>query len=386
MNHNPNTPFGVLVREAKAGSRVLLVGPPATGKTARVRALARELGYEFFCTALHLQERPDLSGVIVPDKKLGVARQLPLEMLARLRNADHPVLWLIDDLGKAPIDVQGALKSLITRSGEGMSLPPNVLVWGATNRPEDGAGVRGLDESLRSEFDAAYEIPAPIHQPGNDSPSMPDELERGTVFLSTWQAEVEQWTEYAFGVASDCESDGRSEDAEWVASIAAFHANSSGTWLYRWTRTQNPATRYPDYRSWGAVIALPSHARSLRFVAARIGHGAASAFMAFREVINKVPSRDQVEMFPDSAPVPEERDGSALYYIATLLPIWLRAGFSGKSNVRQIVTYMERLPRQFAAYSAKLAISKHASRLLTSKYWTEYMDRNKDLFIESFAS
>ena len=55
-------------------------------------------------------------------------------------------MLLLDDLGQAPIDVQAAAMSLFD-SG---ALPEHVLIWGATNRPGDKAGVSSLCEPLRS--------------------------------------------------------------------------------------------------------------------------------------------------------------------------------------------------------------------------------------------
>lgn len=371
-------PMKVLMEEARSGARVLLAGPPATGKTARIRAVAKELGYEFICTPLHLQERVDLSGAIVPAGD--VARQLPLELIARLRNAKKPVLWLIDDLGKAPIDIQGALKSLITRAGEGMSLPEHVLVWGATNRPEDAAGVRGLDEALRSEYDAAYEIQAPISivQGGKVvEVKIPVPTERGTVPLAPWEDEVENWCMWALDYARQLEKTDP-QRAYWAAQVVAFHRVTRGEWLYRWHHVQNPAERFPDFRSWHAVMKLPEPLQKYEPIAARIGHPATAAFISVREDITSMPTLDEILASPQTAPVPGEGSTAAMYLLATLIALWATL-----DNLRHLIPYVERLPRQFAALAAKGIARKfkdNVDKLVAVERWNKFVDRNSDLF------
>src|SRR4249920_1920753 len=92
-----------------AGQRVLLVGPPGCGKTARVQAEADAAGAELVVMRASLMERVDVGGALVPDMAAGVTRALPLELLADLQSTTTPTWLFLDDLGQAPIDVQSAL-------------------------------------------------------------------------------------------------------------------------------------------------------------------------------------------------------------------------------------------------------------------------------------
>jgi DNA polymerase III delta prime subunit len=365
----------VLLEEAKAGNRVLLFGPPGTGKTSRIRALAHQLGYKFICTPLHLQERVDLSGAIVPAGE--VAKQLPLELVHTLRTSTEPTLWLIDDLGKAPIDVQGALKSLITRYGEGACLPAHVLVWGASNRPEDGAGVRSLDESLRSEFDATYEVPAPfISKDGKLV--YPVEHERGVALLGTWDDEVESWCQWAMSTLDTLDD----QDAQvWRTKVIAFHKVTGGDYLYRWQPSSaSPAVRYPDFRSWESVLRLPATLRVLRSIAARIGWSTATTLLSVVDSISGLPTKSQVLDDPDNAPVPSESSPAAMYMTCILAVHWATL-----DNVRHILTYVQRFPRTYLAFSARSLVrkfdgNKQLERLVSIPAWDAFYSNNREIF------
>ncbi|MEM4359869.1 MAG: ATP-binding protein [Candidatus Bilamarchaeaceae archaeon] len=368
--------FELLKEEALAGNRVLLVGPPGCGKTARIARVAQEIGARFLCTPLHMKERADLSGVIVPDMEKKQAIELPLDLLALLRSSRDKILWLIDDLGKADITVQGAIKSLITRYGVGHSLPDNVLVWGATNRSTDGAGANAIDESLRSEFDCTYAVPMPIWKPGASEPEFPSSTRYA--LLGTYQDEVNLWVDWALETAQAYEAQGDPDRADWIAMIASFHATSNGQWLYRWMRTADASERFPDYRAWGSVMLMPKSLRNTTGLQSRIGSAAAAALMGFADVVHDVPTREEVIMSPLTARVPDPEKLNALYYLSTLLPTWVEGG---RQALRSVIRYMGRLPRQYAALVAK-SITKKAAfhKIATMPEWQEWFRQNQDLF------
>ncbi len=146
--------------ELKARQNVLLIGPPGCAKTARILDAARANGFRVVTWRASLMERVDISGCIVPDHAAAVSRQLPFADIAELRACTDDVLLFVDDLGQAPIDVQAALM----RAFDNGFFPPNVVIWAATNRPGDKAGVNSLCEPLRSRFNSAYIIPTPDTQ------------------------------------------------------------------------------------------------------------------------------------------------------------------------------------------------------------------------------
>ena len=134
----------LLKKYLDAHLRVLLVGPPGIGKTGRITDVAQEAGYEICVWRASLLERPDILGCFAPNFEKGVTQILPLEAVAHLQKTKEKTLLFLDDLGQAPIDVQASLMRLF----DNHALSNNVLIWGATNRPGDKAGVTALCEPL----------------------------------------------------------------------------------------------------------------------------------------------------------------------------------------------------------------------------------------------
>lgn len=345
-----------LAKLVSARRRVLLVGPPGCGKTARVGAAAREAGFGFEHVPLHHTERVDWGGCFVPDSAAGVTRQLPLERLHRWVNSSAPVLVLIDDLGKAPIDVQGALKSVITRGSN--TLPPKLVIWGATNRPQDKAGVSGLDESLRSEFDVAFSIPVPGFADKAD----------GSVGLGSWADEVTRWCDWAMANGAD-------------PFVVAWHRSPQfgavypvGPVLYGWKPSADPSLRFPDYRSWESVLRLRAEGiDDLDTTAAAVGQGQAAAFLAFVRMAAKLPAVEQVWLDPHGAPVPA--DPGAQVFVATRL-----GGAVTDKLVTPFVEYINRLPGPISCLAARDAYRRLGAAFTGAKAGYDWFVAHKEIF------
>jgi hypothetical protein len=335
-----------------AGQRVLLVGPPGCAKTARIAAVAKDLGRRLVVMRASLSERVDFGGALVPDMKAGVTKALPLDVLADLQTTTEPTLLFLDDLGQAPIDVQAALMRLFDEG----TLSPQVLIWGATNRPGDVAGVTRLCEPLRSRFHLAFEIPAP---------GSANTAADGPVMLGTWQDEVAQWTEWAM------DNGAPAEIIAWHRSTGAREENSP---LYNWKPSAHPAVRMPDYRSWETVIRLWQNGiQDLSSISAAIGKPAAAEFLAFARLANKLPTPDQVWMDPKGAPVPD--DPAALYLVASML-----AAAVEQQHATAAVQYMSRMPRVYGALLARDMYRKLGAKLSGSKEWVFWFTENQELF------
>ena len=336
-----------LINELKAGQRVLLVGPPGCGKTARIRAAAKSCGRRLVTVRASLSERVDFGGCLVPDQAAGVTRALPLELLRDLQTTNESTLLFLDDLGQAPIDVQAALMRLFDE-GE---LSPSVLIWGATNRPGDKAGVTALCEPLRSRFDAAYIIPTPGCE------NKPD----GGVLLGDWTDELSAWIDWAF-------------EAGAPAEIVAWHRSTNGKSLYAWRPHADPAVRMPDYRSWGTLITRwAAGLRSLDQCAAVLGKPAAAEFLAFASLADKLPSPDQVWLDPDGALVPS--DASAQWLITTTL-----GRMATESTAPALIRYLSRLPRTMTALGARDAYRRLGAKLSGCREWVRWFNENQALF------
>lgn len=336
----------------RANERVLLVGPPGIAKTARIVAAAKACGRKAVVLRASLSERIDFGGCLVPDMGEGVTRALPLELLRNLQTTTEPTLFFADDLGQAPIDVQAALMKLFDE-GE---LSEHVLIWGATNRPGDKAGVTALCEPLRSRFSLAFGIAAP------GTEDKPD----GASLIGDWKSEVDGWCDWAMDNDAD-------------PAIVAWHRSTTGRTLYQWKPHADPAVRMPDFRSWATVIRLfKAGLTDLATVSAAIGKPAAAEFIAFARLADKLPTPDQVWIDPDGAPVPDESDPSSLYLCAGMMSVAVTEKHAG-----QFVRYCSRMPRLFTALAVKDAYRRLGAKLAGNKDWAKWFVANQELFAAS---
>ena len=342
-----NTTDSYLASLIAARQRLLFVGPPGCGKTARIAAAARAAKHDLVVFRLSLAERVDMGGCLIPDTAAGVTRALPLELLHRLRTTTKPTILLLDDLGQGPVDVQAGSMSLFDPG----ALPEHVLIWGATNRPGDKAGVSSLCEPLRSRFHLAFAIATP------DTKDAPD----GAVILAPWKDEVEAWCRWA-------------NAEEFAPEIVAWHRSTSGRTLYAWRPIADPGVRLPDFRSWETVGRLwNAGLRDLRTLSAAIGKPAAAEFLAFAALASQLPTPAQVWMDPDGAPVPDEP--AAQYLIASMLGRSLTAKHCGP-----FLRYANRLPRVMSAFAVRDAFHRVGATLTGLPEWTRWFETNSVLF------
>jgi hypothetical protein len=230
-------------------------------------------------------------------------------------------------------------------------LSPHVLIWGATNRPGDVAGVTRLCEPLRSRFHLAFAIPT----------RGSDDRADGPVMLGTWEDEVAGWVEWAM-------------DNGAAPEIIAWHRSTSGRTLYDWHPAADPAVRMPDFRSWETVIRLwNSGITSLSAVSAAIGKPHAAEFLAFARLADKLPTPDQVFLDPSGAPVPT--DPSALYLVASMLAAAVKP-----EHGTAVVTYLARMPRVYGALLARDVYRKLGAALSGSREWVSWFTENQELF------
>lgn len=347
----------------------LLVGPPGCAKTARVREACGDTHRLFYGVGgrtCDLMERPDAAGVLWPDLSAGVARSLPLEPLKEMLDFDGDAVWFLDEIGRAQIDVQGALVSLIDLI---RSEKPNFVICAATNRPGDRAGVVPLQEQLRSRFMQKYRICVP--QDGKL-----DQESLGGVPLCSWKEEVDGWIEWA-------------QRSGFEPLVIAWHRwgvsgqcnLQVGPVLYGWKPDPDASVAYPDYRGWATANMLLQHgAATLQTLGACLGRGQAASFLAWTEVRNEIPTWDEIVNNPLRCKLPH--DAGALFLVASVA-----AGQVSGRTIAPYIQFMDRIGgevqcgRMYAALMGRDAMRRLGKTIANTPQWKDWYTKNQDLFV-----
>jgi hypothetical protein len=279
--------------------------------------------------------------------KAGITRALPLELLHDLKTNLAPTVLFLDDLGQAPTDVQAAAMQLFDPG----FLPETCLVWGATNRTTDRAGVQSWCTPLTTRFDCAFEIATPTT--ATETPS-------GAVQLQPWKAELDAWLDWA--IANNAPPE-----------VIAWHRATAGNTLYQFKPHADPSVRLPDFRTWGTAIRLwNSGFRDLPTFAATIGKPAAADFLAFAALAASLPTPDEVRIDPMGAAIPTTPN--ALYLIVSML-----SAVSIVRDCKPWSIYAGRLDRVFGALLYRDMARKHHARWSGEPAAVKWTNTNQSL-------
>jgi hypothetical protein len=295
----------------EAGLVPLLEGPPGSGKTAVLGALAKEMKMDFLPIVMSVMEPIDPMGLPTVDK--GKARFLAFGVFEKVYTAKKPLLVLLDDLGQAVASVQSAVMALIW-SGElnGHKVPSCVRFCIATNRPKDRAGVS--------------QVISPI---------------RGRTVTIPWT------TSCTCSGYTLCDWHAWAADANIHPAVSAFVkfrpaclAEYDEPGVNHQTVICSP--RAMEYLSKAEEAGI--HDPALDLIQGIIGAKYATEYLAFRTMFQSLPLIDQIIAKPQTAPVPVQVDqqiaiGSMLSHNIT------------RRNACQAMAYIQRLPVEIAVAS-----------------------------------
>jgi hypothetical protein len=314
----------------KGLKRILLVGDTATAKTSMVHQAAKRLGWDVIVFRASLCERVDFSGAFVPDIVAGVTRLLPMELIATLKRSTRMTVLFLDEIGQAPTEVQSAALSLFDKG----ALPPNVVIWAATNRV-NARGVTTIVEPLRTRFDSIYEMP---------SPTSTEATSTGTL-LCSWEEIHKSWVNWAL-------------DQGYPAEIVGFHgvtANTVPSPLWAWKPSVDPAVRMPDFRTWESAASLWADGwRDVTTYSAVLGKEVAMLFTAFAALREGLPTLDEVWADPDTALVPTSSNSQ--YFMAAML-----CASVTKKNGSAFMRYIVRLDKQTETFAGATVLDREVN-------------------------
>lgn len=278
--------------------RVLVTGAPGVAKSAVITSVCKQLEMDIVVSHPAVEDATESSGIPWPIPAEKRAEYLLAGQIEQVVNATRPTLWFVDDLGQGPNAVQAAyMQWLLARECHGKRLPDCVTMIGATNRRGDRAGVTGVLETVKSRFHTIIEM-APV---------------------------LDDWCEWAY--------------------VNGIHPMVIAFLRYRpgllWDFKPSPEmTNSPSPRGWHSLSDLINDgidADCLHAVArGAVGEGAATEFVPFCRVYEKLQDLDAILLDPMNALVPEAAD--ALY--ATAVGLGMKAT---KNNIGRVIAYGQRM-------------------------------------------
>ena len=142
--------------------------------------------------------------------------------------------------------------------------------------------------------------------------------------------------------------------------------------LHKFDRTEKA---FPSPRSWEFVSRVtatnPGKDVELAIFEGTVGHGAAIEYMAFLGLFRNLPSIDAILLNPDKAPVPH--DAGTLWAIAAAL-----ARRASDQNLRRVITYLDRMPAEYAVLTVKDAVARDHG-LTSTQEFTQWAVAHSDV-------
>lgn len=334
---------------------LLVSGKPGVGKTSIIEQSCDEIGCDYMIAHPTVDDPVDYKGMpytYEETKTINGKRQkvkkaafLPFGNLQTLIevNGKGPFVHFADDLGQASKSVQAAYMQLVlNRAINGNKISDNVVFLAATNRKEDKAGVTGLIEPLKNRFVSIVEL----------------------------QTRLQDWINWAIGAQLETN----------IIAYVRYRPDVLMQWKPTADLTQTPTPRGIEACSRIIQANLP---RDLWFpwFQGAIGKAHAIELYGFLEICEKLPDPDKVLMNPEKAPIPLDEngnpDGGPLYALCGAL-----AARAGKNNIDRIITYANRLPKEFSVLLVKDSITyNNNTELAESKKFLQWVSEHEDVLI-----
>ena len=311
-----------------AGLSAFITGAPGIGKSDIIRSVAKQTNRDVIDIRASLLDPVDLRGL--PSVGDGITSWNKPDFLP----TEGDGVIFLDEINVAPKLVQGALYQLVLDRKLGdYEVPDGWAVVAAGNRKEDRAIVQDAGTALGTRF---------IHL----------ELEPN----------LDDFTEYAV------------QDDSGIATEVLAFIRFRPELLHKFSADEKT---HPTPRTWSFVSRIfdtnPDRALRLPLYSGCVGEAAAVELVGFLDIMERIPSIDEVLMDPDGAEVPEAQDVAVLYALTAAL-----AKKATKENVAKVFQYLKRLPEEFGGFAAKAMVGRDKN-LSRTKAFTQYAVNNQDV-------
>lgn len=329
----PSAMHSLLTQLVPANEPALIVGSPGIGKSDLVSRVADELSYNLIVKHPVVDDPTDYKGMPAVTSRNGQATAafLPFDDLWELIEASEPTIVFMDDLGQAPPAVQAAIMQLIlARRINSQTVSEHVRFVAATNRREDKAAVAGMITPL---------------------------VDRFTTVL-TLDFDLEDWVRWGLNNGMPAE----------LLAFVRHRPELMNRFEASREMKKSPTPR--SVASLGRLVNLGI--LEMEVLSGAAGEGFATEFLAFYRTWLSLPSREEIYLNPDTAPVPDRAD--VLYALMGSLAYGAQPG-----NFEQTVRYIGRLPNpEFGVLCIKDAAHRNPA-VTKTKAFTRWASANSEL-------
>ena len=328
----------VEVMSNNAMQPVVLEGAPGGGKTACSKAISTALTVPddaFFMFRPSTKDETDLSGL--PDfSEEDYVYWKPAEIIYRINEACEKfgkAFLLIDELGHSTTRMYNGLAGLmLDNEVGGHKMDPRCYKFATTNRTEDKAGVT----------------------------RMPTHMANRLVHFAL-ESNLDGWVDWALTAGLPV----------WLIAFLRFKPGLLND--FDSSRKVNPTERTWELLS-KAVRDTTPDGTFFRISEGIVGAGAAAELSAFKSVMYKLPSVDQVLLSPKDFPIPDDEPAVMFALMGAL------GANATKDNFDRTCTYLLRCPPEFQVLGVKDALKLHPE-VMQTRAFTEWAIKNKGVFM-----
>lgn len=327
----PNEIANVLEICFANGWNTLIKGSPGTAKTSIIEQVAKKLNYDIVTEVSSLSMPVDYKGL--PGIVNGEAQFLPYGFQKKLLTAEKPLICFFDDIGWATPSVINSLASLIlNREINGEKISPHVRFVAATNEKKDNSNVNSLSLAFLSRFHTCIRM----------------------------EVCADSWINWA--IDNDVEPTIISYIKSKPSMLSTFIGQKDEMFA---------CPRTIKFLSDIIKAGIISH----EAWAGTVGEVFSTEFMAYYKICKSIATLPaEIIANPLTAKIPEKPD--VLYFVLTAL--------ANKSKEEKtfsaVVTYLNRLPKEYEAFAVKMIVTKNPKMKETSTYINWHV-QNQDVVV-----